>query len=119
MLPQPNHEDKANLPDYTDIIQARMDQTVQEYREYQLMNGAIPTAYKFYEDVKTGGNLDIKTEEIWVAYFEGTEIEEQPDAFIFRGEKIDSGTLGNQMYGYLGNQIGFPQPILYLGGGWA
>lgn len=115
----PNYDNEEGLPDYTDIIQNRMDQTVQEYRIKLLKQGYAWTMWDFYNDVKTNGALDIKNKEIWNRYFAGTEIEQQPSAFIFRGQKMDPGMLGNETYSYLGTSLGVSGPILYLGGGWA
>ena len=115
---EPNYDDLENLPDYTDAIQSRMDQTVREYKNYMEEHGYKATMYKFYNDVKTGGALDIKNEDKWNEYFQNEGIDGSTP-FIFRGQKMDSGMLGNEMYGYLGTSLGVPAPVLYLGGGWA
>ena len=115
---EPNYDELENLPDYTDAIQSRMDQTVQEYRNYMAEHGYAATMYKFYNDVKTGGALDIKDPENWKKFFENEGIDGSTP-FIFRGQKMDKGMLGNETYGYLGTSLGVPAPVLYLGGGWA
>lgn len=115
---EPNYDDLENLPDYTDAVQSRMDQTVQEYRNYMAGHGYAATMYKFYNDVKTGGALDIKNKDKWNAYFKNEGIDGSVP-FIFRGQKMDSGMLGNETYGYVGTSLGVPAPVLYLGGGWA
>lgn len=66
----------------------------------------------FYNQVKTGGEMDIKQENRWIEAF-GFGI---PEYFIYHGEVMDPGTLGNITYGYVGASL-YPDFMLYYGGG--
>lgn len=68
----------------------------------------------FYDQVKTGSPMDIKIESRWKEAF-GFE---QPSFFIYHGEVMDPGTLGNIIYGYVGASL-FPDFMFYYGGGFA
>ena len=50
-----------DLPDYTDEINAFMDRKVAEFRDMSVVKRYI----EFYKQVRSGGEMDIKNEEIW------------------------------------------------------
>lgn len=58
--------------------------------------------------------MDIKQDRVWKNAF---EVEKVP-SFIYHGEIMDPGTLGNITYGYAGAAI-YPDFMLYYGGGFA
>ena len=44
---KPDYKNLEGLLDYTDAIQGRMDQTVEEYRDYIIQHGYIATMIRF------------------------------------------------------------------------
>jgi RHS repeat-associated protein len=109
-LPEVSNE----LPDYTEEINEFMEKKVEEFNNMPIHE----RYFQFYNQVKTGGEMDIKWEDIWNAAFDSETMPYVP-AFIFNGEVIDPGILGNMTYGYLGTELGFTPIGLYYGGGWA
>lgn len=68
----------------------------------------------FFTKVNTGAEMDIKNQERWEEAFEM----EYPDFFVYHGEIMEAGKLGNIIYGYVGSGL-YPDEILYYGGGFA
>lgn len=122
--------DISDLPDYTEIIDEWMDekmdmfQKMQEGGEVDLpvhwghvelgvkLSNDIEILIEFYNQVKTTGDMDIKKDESWDKAFGFS----RPEYFIYHGEVMDPGTMGNIAYGYVGASL-YPDLILYMGGG--
>ena len=121
--------DQTQLPDYTDIMQEFIDGKVKEYEAYAESHSLLETSLKFYDDVKPGGEMDIKERDPWIKQFESLPC----GNFVFRGKIVDPGIMGNLTYAYLGRAISnmsfkgfnFPAKFIYsklgliAGGGWA
>lgn len=116
--------DASGLPDYTEEIDEWLEKKEKYFNavknaewtnlpktQEEIFN-RINVSLVFYNQVKTGGSMDIKQSKIWKDAFEF----EQPSYFIYHGEIMDPGTLGNVTYGYAGAAL-FPDFMLYLGGG--
>lgn len=115
--------DTTGLIDYTEIIDEWRDEKLHYFQDNSSV--LIPSAggfilteaillKTFYDQVKTGGPMDIKDKANWYQAF-GFE---RPDFLIYHGEVMDPGTLGNIIYGYVGASL-FPDFMLYYGGGFA
>lgn len=75
--------------------------------------------YKFYEWVKTTGPMDIKQSYRWEEAFGfKSPNDTEYKYFLYHGQVMDPGTLGNVVYAYLGSKY-FPEFTLYAGGGFA
>ncbi len=124
-------ENPDGLPDYTDVIDSwllgKLEMFQTRQKPYEIMIAVNPCAearaageislyaeglWAFYNEVKTGGPMDIKDSKNWESAF-GTE---RPAYFIYHGEIMDPGTLGNITYGYVGASM-YPDFMLYYGGG--
>ena len=70
----------------------------------------------FYNQVKTDGPMDIKNGMRWSKAF-GFE-PSSTGFFVYHGEIMDAGKLGNIAYGYVGKSL-YPDFMLYYGGGFA
>lgn len=116
--------DTSGLPDYTKEIDKWLEQketlfnTFEDFEwpnltkdQNKMVNASI-TSWIFYNQVQTGGPMDIKLEDKWEEAF-GFE---QSPYFIYHGEVMDPGTLGNVAFGYVGAPL-FPDFMLYCGGG--
>mgnify|MGYP002511952346 CR=1 FL=1 len=124
-------ENPDGLPDYTDVIDSwllgKLEMFQTRQNPYKIMIALNPCAearaagevslyaeglWAFYNEVKTGGPMDIKDSRNWETAFDT----ERPTYFIYHGEIMDPGTLGNITYGYVGASM-YPDFMLYYGGG--
>lgn len=116
--------DPTGLPDYTEEIDEWIKKKERYFGSIRNMNQCVLTALpneiklinEFYNQVKSGAEMDIKEPSNWSKAF-GTE---QPDTgyFIYHGEVMDAAKLGNITYGYVGKSL-YPDFMLYYGGGFA
>ena len=112
--------------DYTEEIDEWIKEKEKEFDElYEAAmnsgNGIDPKALadlylKFYIAVRTDGPMDIKKANKWEDAF-GFPSPSNSDYpyFLYHGQVMDPGTLGNVIYAYVGAKY-FPEMLLYLGG---
>ncbi len=136
----------TNAPDYTDAINQALEKNIDKFAMYKCSRALVedykakytffeyPERYanawtadnilliasmkEFYEQMKTGGPMDIKVEEMWEDMF-GNSAPFTRDPFIFEGEAITADELGNINYGYVGTALGYSEEVLLAGGGFA
>ena len=113
----------ADYPDYTEMIDEWMYGKEAEFQRIvdesfpdpidgnPCVDLITPTVW-FYNQVKDGGPMDIKRKDSWDKAFPGYDAE----IFVYRGEVVDRGMMGNITYGYVGSVI-FSEEILDVGGG--
>ena len=77
----------------------------------------------FFKQVTHKGPWDLKIDNSWrqtlgIQPIPAYGVKGKPnEKFKFSGKIVDREMLGNMTYGYLGKAMGFPDIILYLGGG--
>lgn len=117
---------EANLPDYTEEI----DKWLAEQEKYfdgvkytrtlmgmDPISGAVSFTERFIDKVKTGGDMDIKQGGKWGEAFPSSMPypEDNNKYFLYHGQVMDPGTLGNVTYAYIGAKY-YPEFALYAGG---
>mgnify|MGYP001696453261 CR=1 FL=1 len=128
----------SSIPDYTDEINKMLKEKEKKFSYYKsykdninesimygpedcssktgfIMGTEIAKYYAFKKEVETRGPMDFKESNIWKEAF-GPNVPQVP-LFIYNGEVMDSATLGNVAYGYLGTYLEIPEKVLYIGGG--
>ena len=135
---------QATIPAYTEAIDSLYERKDKEFGSMEKVSSlylapfvnpltnpkiaiiqfpATSTALEFYNQVKTGGEMDVKLERNWVKSITDYSPEAQylgnDGKFVYNGELLSAEMLGNRTYGYLGTEVGFTPTTLYIGGGWA
>ncbi len=113
VFPEPTED----MPDYTAVVNEWLIKKEIEFMAWKRGTNDMAVMVHFYNQVKTGGPMDIKEEENWNKAFSV----DHPGGsyFIYNGDVVDPGTLGNITYGYIGASLGYPDVLLYYGGGYA
>ena len=117
---------EANLPDYTEEIDKWLAEQEryfddQKHTSTLISKGAISEAAiftkKFIEKVQTEGDMDIKQRKSWRKAFPKnmTYPENENKYFLYHGQVMDPGTLGNVAYAYIGAKY-YSEFALYFGG---
>ena len=109
----------SSMPDYTSGINEWLYKKEADFQNSRSKWGDEITLIKFYNEVKTGGPMDIKQAENWSEAFNTNNMPFPSGFFVYNNQVMDAGTLGNITYGYIGTSLGYPPEILYYGGGFA
>lgn len=94
--------------DITDQLNATMAACYDELVKYKEENGYAAAILFFIENVKTGGDWDLKHETNWNLTYENT--------YIYNGIPLRFDEPGNILFGYVGSAL-FDLPTQYLGAG--
>ncbi|SFU33939.1 polymorphic toxin type 44 domain-containing protein [Butyrivibrio sp. INlla21] len=115
----------ANLPDYTEEIDKWLKEQEKYFDDIKKSNESrflypaacsIDFTSKFIEKVQTGGDMDIKQKGVWKNEFPEVPYPEGDNKyFLYHGQVMDPGTLGNVTYSYIGAKY-YPEFALYAGG---
>ncbi|MBD5093020.1 MAG: hypothetical protein HDT26_01785 [Subdoligranulum sp.] len=106
--------------DYTTVINARLHEVEQEFRNHSIYNPRLAGANIawFVSQVKGEGPWDIKVKDSWKMQFGNVRpLSRMDDTIAYNGQVVQPENLGNLTYGYLGSAMGWPAEILYLGAG--
>ncbi len=125
-LEELQQEYTEELPDYTEAIDAWLEEQEQYFDEiYADIDTAGPEVveaiaelyYQFYEHVKTGGSMDVKQSSSWDEAFSeyGIPYPGEGGLFIYHGQVMDPATLGNVTYAYIGSKY-FTEFEIFSGG---
>ncbi len=108
----------SNLPDYTKPLNKVLNENRIKGEIISNSTGYIGSFPFFHEVEKKGGIWDYKLDDNWErdidAPFLGWD-----GKFIYNGKVTTAEDFGNIHYGYVGSAMGFPEKILYIGGGYA
>ncbi|WP_207667211.1 polymorphic toxin type 44 domain-containing protein [Butyrivibrio sp. X503] len=115
----------ANLPDYTEEIDKWLVEQEKYFDNVKQSNiarnvypetGALDFTIKFVERVRNFGEMDIKRDTVWPNAFPDIPYPEGENRyFLYHGQVMDPGTLGNVTYSYIGAKY-YPDYALYIGG---
>ena len=112
--------------DYTDIIDAWLKEREEEFDLWYYTSilpleplskqAKVALYIDFFLKVRTGGEMDIKQSDSWEKAF-GFKSPKDTDCkyFLYHGQVMDPGTLGNVLYAYVGAKY-FSDFELYSGG---
>ena len=109
----------SSMPDYTNGINEWLYKKEADFQNSRSKWGDEITLIRFYNEVKTGGPMDIKERKRWNEAFNTDNMPFPNGFFVYNNQVMDAGTLGNITYGYIGTSLGYPPEILYYGGGFA
>ena len=109
----------SSMPDYTSGINEWLYKKEADFQNSRSKWGDEITLIKFYNEVKTGGPMDIKGRKRWTEAFNTDNMPFPNGFFVYNNQVMDAGTLRNITYGYIGTSLGYPPEILYYGGGFA
>lgn len=94
--------------DLTDKLNQFMIKNAKTLEEYSQTHNFIETFIYFYDNVKDGGDLDIKLQEDWKF--------EEDKTYTFNGTILRYDDPGNINFGYVGAVL-YPEDFLCLGAG--
>jgi RHS repeat-associated protein len=101
-------EEMDVVVDITQKLNDFMEANVAKLEEYWSEHTTYETCWYFYENVKDGGTLDIKTQEEWKF--------EKGKKYIYNGMELRFDDPGNINFGYVGFTL-FPKVLLCAGAG--
>ena len=94
--------------DLTEELDEFMLKNADKLEDYKEENGYIEAAFYFYQNVKDGGDLDIKLQDEWTF--------EEEKNYVYRDRKLRFDDPGNINFGYVGAVL-FSEEVLCIGAG--
>jgi len=107
-----------NLPDYSKELNKVLSSNALTVLYLKEVKSTDYSAVYFYDNVKPRGMWDYKRKEQWKKDVK-TPYLGVTGEFCFNGEVMTAEDFGNIHFGYVGTALGFPDWMLFIGGGYA